>query len=129
MLLEKRDDCVIVQTLRNGQRRCALLRRPFNVRAFCQQQPRCVDVAVLTGDVQRRPIVLPRPINRGAFFQAHSWRVQITEPAISEPSTDAPAAPVGLSERAGLANVSPKISGNAPHAAMPIYRRYLYFAQ
>ena len=43
------------------QRRPALPIRPIDLRAFLQQQPRRVDVAILAGDVQRRLALRPPP--------------------------------------------------------------------
>ncbi len=45
-----RDDGRVPSFLRDGQWRCALLRRRVDLRAVVQQQPRRVDVALKAGD-------------------------------------------------------------------------------
>ena len=61
------------------QRRCALLIRPVDLRAFVQQQPRCIDEAIFAGDEQRRHPVLRRPINLfRAALQQQQRRVEAT---------------------------------------------------
>ena len=59
------------------QRRRAVLIRPVDLRAFIQQQPRRVDVALLAGGEQRRLTVLPRPIDLRAFVQQQPRRVDV----------------------------------------------------
>ena len=59
------------------QRRPTLLRRPVDLRAFVQQQPRRVDAAFLASTVQRRPPFLVRPIDLRAFLQQQPRRVDV----------------------------------------------------
>ena len=54
------------------------------LRAFVQQQPRRVDVAVPAGNVQRRPAALVRPINVRSFFQQQPRRVDVAVQASNE---------------------------------------------
>ena len=55
----------------------AVLVRPIDLRAFLQQQPRRVDVALLAGDEQRRRTVLFRPVDLRAVVQQQPRRVDV----------------------------------------------------
>ena len=59
------------------QRRNAILHRPIDLRAFVQQQPRCVDVTCRAGDEQRRHTALHRPVDLSAVVQKLRHRVDV----------------------------------------------------
>ena len=53
----------------DAQRRLIVLIRPVDLRAFVQQQPRRVDVAVLARVIQNRTTLFVRPIWIGAVLE------------------------------------------------------------
>ena len=63
------------------QRRLTVIRRPVDLRAFVQQQPRRVDVALLAGDEQRRCAAAVRLIDIRSFVQQQLRRVDVALPA------------------------------------------------
>ena len=67
------------QATPDRQRRPTVLLRRIDLRAVVQQQSRRVDVALLAGDVQRRPAVLhvPDDRHRRAFVQQQLRRVDV----------------------------------------------------
>ena len=75
MRLEERDDGRVALFFCDGQRRIAGLCRPVDLRAFVQQQPRRVDVALHAGDDQRRLPVLVRPIDLRAVLQQQPQQI------------------------------------------------------